>query len=455
RQLTDFGARPAWSPDGSYIAFRSATPGEVFNSRAMPPSTIWSIPSQGGTAKQISQSANPTGGHSFPSWSPDGKRIAFEVSDYISNSVWSMAADGTEPKKISNGRQPIYAGDAGDLYFMAGDRVESELTKLRISPSGEPIGEPTLVMRAGSGTAFGAPAISQDGKKILYGVERTVSNLWTVSLLPDGDVAGPPSTFAADTSSRNSLPRFSPDGSKIALNRWRPSTSVDVWVAEADGKNLTQLTNNPGVDSQVSWLPGGDKLAFLSEHGGKHMMLWTVSISTGKQEPFLDLGDGVQFALVSRDGKQVAYNFIQNGIMNIWLASVADGKRRQLTFDNETTGFPCWSPDGRFIAYEMRRGEDDHLMLISSDGGQPKQLTAEKGKSWPHSFSPDGDKIVFAGQRDGVWNIYSISISTRVEKRLTNYSKLNSFVRYPSWSRNHIVYEYAETTGNLWMAELD
>jgi Tol biopolymer transport system component len=94
-------------------------------------------------------------------------------------------------------------------------------------------------------------------------------------------------------------------------------------------------------------------------------------------------------------------------------------------------------------------------MLTPSNGGQPTQLTFDKGKSWPHSFSPDGDKIVFAGQRDGVWNIYSISISSKIQKRLTNYAKLNAFVRYPSWSRNQIVYEYAETTGNLWMLELE
>jgi hypothetical protein len=41
-----------------------------------------------------------------------------------------------------------------------------------------------------------------------------------------------------------------------------------------------------------------------------------------------------------------------------------------------------------------------------------------------------------------------------VQKQLTNYSKLNTFVRYPAWSPTQIVYEYAETTGNIWMLEL-
>ena len=50
--------------------------------------------------------------------------------------------------------------------------------------------------------------------------------------------------------------------------------------------------------------------------------------------------------MVSPDGNQVAYNFIQKGIMNVWVADLRNGQRKQLTFDDEMAGFPCWSPDG-------------------------------------------------------------------------------------------------------------
>jgi Tol biopolymer transport system component len=453
KQITETGASPAWSPDGSLIAFQSGDLGEIFTARTIPPSTIWIVPSQGGTLRQISQPGNPRGGHAAPSWSPDGKRIAFQVADFIFGTVWTMAVDGSELKKIGNGADPTYSDD-GHLYFSTGHSGGGELSRIRVSPLGDPIGEPAVVVDPGQGTYRGSPTVSKDGKLVLYSVNRFASNLWTIPLLQNGDAAGPPSLFLPDTSLRTNLPQFSSDGRKVVFNRWRPGMSADIWVADADGKNLTQVTNNPATDSQASWLPGGDKLVFLSSRNNNHLALWTISLTTGKEEPLLDLGEGIEFATVSPDGTQVAYNFTQNGVVNVWVAQLQDGQRRQLTFEDQMGGFPCWSPDGRWIAFERKGDQNDYLMLIPSKGGQATQLTFDKGKSWPHGFSPSGNEIVFAGQRDGVWNIYSISIATKVQKQLTNYSKLNAFARYPAWAPNQIVYEYAVATGNIWMLEL-
>ena len=393
---------------------------------------------------------NPAGGHASPSWSPDGKRIAFEVSDFIFVTIWTIAVDGSDLKRIVKGSDPVYSADGGYIYFAGGHSGGGELLRIKLSPQGDPIGEPATVLGIGPGTFRSTPTISRDGKTIVYSVDRFASNLWTIPVSPSGDTAGPPSVFLPDSSQRNNLPRFSPDFRRIALNRWRPGMSADIWVADADGKNLKQVTNNPTTDSQASWLPGGDKLAFLANRDKTYLTLWAISLTTGREEPLLDLGEGVEYATLSPDGNQVAYNLIQNGIMNVWIATVRDGQRRQLTFDNEGAGFPCWSADGKWISYEIKHSPDEYLMLIPSTGGEPLQLTFDKGKSWPYSFSPSGNKIVFSGQRDGIWNIYSLSIDTKAQKRLTNYSKPNGFVRYPAWSPHQIVYENVETTGNIW-----
>jgi Tol biopolymer transport system component len=104
----------------------------------------------------------------------------------------------------------------------------------------------------------------------------------------------------------------------------------------------------------------------------------------------------------------------------------------------------------------MKRGDDTHVAVIPSGGGAPLQLTNEAGQSWPGSWSPDGDKIAFAGMRDGYWNIWWVSRDARRRKQITKLTKPNAYVRFPSWSPrgDQIVYEYAETTGNIWVMEL-
>lgn len=456
KQLTEFGAKPSWSKDGSQIAFQSGAGGEIIVAQALAPSTIWVVPSQGGSPKQVSQTGTPDGGHSCPSWSPDGKHIVFQNSDYIFASLWTVAVDGGETKQIAVGREPVYSSDGQYVYFVS-TAHGAGLSRIQVSSTGNPIGQAELVVPPSPRNGIGDPTISTDGKRIVYTANRILSNLWTVSISKKtSEAAGPPSSFTHDTSLRNNLARFSPDGKKIAITRWRAGSSADIWVADADGKNLVQVTNNPATDSQPGWLPDGNRIVFLSDRANRHLMLWTIELATGKEEPYLDLGDGVQFAQLSPDGKQVAFNFVQNGVMNIWVANVSDGKRTQLTFDKELAGFPCWSPDGKWLAFETQRGGDNHMMLIPSSGGQPTQLTFDHGKNWPHTWSADGDKIVFAGERDGVWNIYWYSLSTKKETELTNQTKLNTFVRYPAWSPqgDQIVYEYAEITGNVWLIEV-
>jgi serine/threonine protein kinase len=378
KQITEDGAKPAWSPDGSLIAFQSGTSGEVFNSRTLAPSTIWIVPSQGGTSRQISRPENPAGGHSSPSWSPNGKRIAFDVNDFIFVNVWTIAVDGSDAKRLAKGGNPVYSPDGQFVYFGSSHEGGGQLSRVGVTASGDPVGEPTVVWQPGPGMYFQSPSISPDGKTIMFSAQRLGSSLWSVSLTPNGDPVGPPSVFNADTSQRTNLPRFSPDGQKLALNRWRLGNSADIWVADADGKNLTQLTYNPTTDSQASWFPDGDRLAFLSDRDSGYLKLRVISVKTGKEEQLLDLGPGVQFATLAPDGKRVSYNFIQNGIMNVWVADIENGERRQLTFENEMAGFPCWSPDGKWIAYERKRGHDDHLMLIPSNGGEP--IHARRGR---------------------------------------------------------------------------
>ena len=145
-----------------------------------------------------------------------------------------------------------------------------------------------------------------------------------------------------------------------------------------------------------------------------------------------------------------------DGVINTWIMDMANGNMRQLTFEKEMAGFPEWSPDGKFIAVELQRGSDNSIGILPSAGGPITQLTPYHGRQWLHSWSSDGDKIFYAKQaEDLIWNVWSVSRSTKIEKQLTHYTKTNAFVRYPASSPrgDQVVYEYTETTGNIWMLQ--
>jgi len=185
-------------------------------------------------------------------------------------------------------------------------------------------------------------------------------------------------------------------------------------------------------------------------------MMRAIDLKSSRDELLFTYSQDMGWPKLSPDGKQFAFNSAKNGPINIWTIPVTGGEAKQLTFDQELAGFPTWSPDGRFIALQLGRGQDSHIAIMPSEGGSPVQLTSDRGLTYSGSWSPDGSKITFAGERNGVWNIWWVSVKDKSEKKLTNYTKINAYVRGPAWSPldNQIIYEYAETRGNIWMMEL-
>ena len=182
--------------------------------------------------------------------------------------------------------------------------------------------------------------------------------------------------------------------------------------------------------------------------------LWSIASVGGNEKSLFELDD-IENPRLSPDGRQVAFNFTKEGIINVASIPLTGGVLKPLTYDRELAGWPCWSPDGKLLALEIKRGDDTHIAIIPSQGGELTQLTFEHGQSWPYSWSPDGDKIVFAGARKGIWNLWWVSRSTRTVRPLTQNTQLNVYFRYPAWSPRGdlIVSEYSESRGNVYVME--
>jgi Tol biopolymer transport system component len=107
---------PAWSPNGSTIAFRGTTPGDE--------TSVYLIEADGSGLRPITSPRSPAEGNEFvPQWSSDGSRIAYAAGVTQRNDVWIAAADGTALRNITNSTEfdeswPAWSPDARNIAFV-------------------------------------------------------------------------------------------------------------------------------------------------------------------------------------------------------------------------------------------------------------------------------------------------------------------------------------------------
>jgi Tol biopolymer transport system component len=464
RQLTAFGSRPSFSPDGRSLVFESGSVVDfAANSLgALPPSVLWIAPLDGTPPRPLTQVGSPAGGHGAASWSPDGRRVVFASYNRTSSEIWTVGPDGKDPAKVSEGNgqcyDPVWGADGESVLFPCwSESWNVGIYRRKVSTqSGRPLGSSEEIASFGV-TGLGwvkQLAVSRDGSRLAYAGLAMASNIWKVPVDGRGERAGPEAPVTRETG-RNSRPAVSNDGKRIAFTRWRPGTNQDVWVVDADGANALQRTTDPSDDDYPHWFAGDKRLGFMSVRRG-HRALFAIDLVTGREEVLADFGAGVDAMRVSPDGTRVAYHSGRGGAtLNVWVAELPAGTPRQITADRELAGFPCWSPEGRNLAFEAKREGDVHVFTVPATGGTPVQLTRGAGQSWPYSFSPDGSKVAFAGLRDGVWNVGWVTRDGKAERTVTSNARLNVYVRYPAWSPagEAIYFERAETTGNIWLVE--
>lgn len=463
RQIVQNGSQPAWSRDSARIAFRS---GNVFSVSAndllsADNPELFIVAASGGTPKRLTQAGNPAGRHTFPAWSPDGRRVLFAAYTGRTAELWLADPNDQRPPirlaaiERSAFVHPVYSPDGGSIYFGSLSKTRDfGIWRLELKAGGEKAAaEPEEIIRSG----FAVPrelAISGDGKRLAYTASTQTSHLWSLPMRGDAPSGDAVPVFR-DNVLRVSFPVFSPDGTKIAFNARVYGNNGEIYVMNADGSGAAPLTSNSVPDLLPNWTSDSTAVIYSRETDAG-TQLWRTSVTDRSEKPLINGTQIFGFARVSPDGSEAVMHRGQ-GAMNIWKTDLATGAARQLTHDSSGAGFPVWSPDGKWIAYELVRGERSFIALMDPEGRGQTQLQTEPGQNWCFSWSPDSRKILYAAFRDGDWNLWWIDRETREQRKLTNYSSLATYVRYPSWSPrgNSVVFEHSTTRGNIFLVELN
>ncbi len=421
-----------------------------------------------GSTVTVATTGAVPGRQAFPAWTPDGKRILFSAIRGGQGELWLVGADGKSPRLLLQREKnafisPVFSPKGDSIYFgaLAERTRDLGIWQQRLTPDGRPLGQPVELARTGT-VAPMYLSISRDGRRLTYTALSSSSNLWTLPLAGTAPSA-PPRPLYEDNVYRASFPSISPDGKRIAFFARLFGGNGDVWTVNADGTDAVQLTNGDTPDVMPEWTPDGTGIRY-GRISGHSVQLWERRLADGAERPITAASKQVPgWPRVSPDGKRVVYHSMHfpvpnEAALNISVASLPDlADNRVLTRDNEGAGFPAWSPDNKWIAYELMRGPHTYIAVMDADGRMQEQLNADPGHSWLFGWSPDGSKILFAGFREGTWNLWSIDRRTREQKRLTDYRSLRTFVRYPTWSPvgDQIVYELGATRGNIFRLDLE
>ncbi|MBM3810639.1 MAG: hypothetical protein FJW20_03275 [Acidimicrobiia bacterium] len=458
RMVSDFGCEPAWSPDGQRIAFRSGGFISLGTPEIVPPanSRLWVVPAKGGKPVQVTRDGQPPGRHGRPSWSPDGRKLIFASYGPVST-LWTVevATGKLENVGLREGVyvHPIYAPDGSGSIFYTGVTQDLEFGIWRYRPGrGEP---PLELQRTGVAMPVNL-AITADGRRLSYGLIRMTSNLAALTVADrSGETVGAVQMLTADTSFRNTFPAVSPDGSRIAFHVRRQGVASDMYVMNSDGAQVTQVTRNPEPDLMPNWTPDGESLVYSSGRGGSNT-LWRLRLDTGQEQAVLNTPIEKVMARLSADGREIVFHRAEAGLLTLWKLKLGGGEPVRMSGKGESVGYPNFSRDGAWIAAERMSGDYAQVVVIPSAGGEARQLTQKPGQHWPYSWSPDSRRIAMAAQREGVWNLSWLEPSTGRQHQLTHNTQMRVFLRYPDWSPagGRIVFEHAETRGNLFLLQL-
>ena len=215
------------------------------------------------------------------------------------------------------------------------------------------------------------------------------------------------------TASAASWTAWSPDGTRLAFAAENtesddPYWGRHIWVVEADGSNMAQLTSGSQWDDRPSWSPDGNQIVFQRFFEGDNYIV-TIDVDGSNETPLTAGSPEDYFPSWSPDGAHIGY-VTGHG----QLAQMApDGSNRREIVANHAHVFGgmSWSPDSSQIAYTRDLGECTGIVLINADGTDERRISYLPGDSSQPAWSPDGELLLFANTIVRGWpQIYIVSV---------------------------------------------
>ena len=429
---------PRFSPDGKWIAFSSDRNGNL---------DVFLIPSEGGTAKQLTfHSADDTvlgwrpdskavlfssnRGEDFTpqlylvsidggmevragtdmgiqaAYSPDGQHLAYNPTGQVYWRKYYRGASASDivvmdvaSKKFTkvtdfNGMDswPMWGNDGG-IYFVS-DRDGNGLTNIwRTSADG---GKADRITSFKSGDVRW-PTISSDGKVIVFEHDF---GIWKL------DVASRKATpipLNIDAETQDNLVEMESFASQADDYDLSPSSTHvafsihgEIFTAPVEEGDVRQITNSPARDRNTSYSPDGKTIAYISDRSGREEIYTTAADGSGEAQQITDI-DTLKLGYTwSPDSKEIAFTTSNGKLFKVATATKQTTQLDTSVYGN--IGTPRWSPDGKSIGYsksDITRISGIYLIASSGADKEAHKATFDSTDDRNPRFAPDGRKLFF------------------------------------------------------------
>ena len=323
------------------------------------------------------------------------KNVTPSEAKYLINGSNSGKVEGRLIRKVDNAQlfARAFTGSSQRLSTHAlADAIAKELGLI-------PIAQTKVTFKVETGPSVGEIYVSDyDGhnaQEVTHDARLVSAPCWAghTSLYYSSYKLGKPSVFSQELSSgtRKAIvrgpgstmsPAVSPDGHSVAFI-WDKGGSPNLYVSNADGSNVRQLSHNRDAESSPCWSPDGRTICFVSRERGP-ASLFTVSASGGTRRHLETTGAG-------------------------------------------NTTEPSWSPDGKWIAFTSQRAGGFDICVVRSQGGPAMVITEGEDPSW----APNSRALIFCKGPDHRKVLSLLDVATKHVKDIARILESDS---QPSWA---------------------